>query len=89
MKEQSETLSELDRELREFVESLGKELHRVPVPYDDGAFTDYLADRVEELLSEEPGRSGSLSRCRCCPAPRVWCTNGSRELPPSPFAIGA
>jgi ferrochelatase len=86
MKEQSETLSELDMELRAFVESLGKELHRVPVPHDHPAFAAYLADRIEELLSRDPGASGALSRCRCCPGSGIWCTNGSRDLPPSPYA---
>ena len=89
MKEQSETLSELDVELRAFVESLGKELHRVPVPHDHPTFAKYLAGRVEELLSADPAAGGSLSRCRCCPGAGVWCTNGSRELPPSPYATGA
>jgi ferrochelatase len=87
MREQSETLSELDLELREFVESLGKELYRVPVPHDDPAFATYLADRVEELLSEEPGRTGALSLCRCSPGAGTWCTNGARDLPPSPYAL--
>ena len=89
MKEQSETLSELDVELHEFVESLGKELHRVPVPHDHPAFVTYLADRIEDLLSTDPGAGGTLSRCRCCPGAGIWCTNGSRELPPSPYAIEA
>jgi ferrochelatase len=87
MKEQSETLAELDVELHEFVESLGKELHRVPVPHDHPAFVDYLADRVEELLSDDPAAAGTLSRCRCCPGAGTWCTNGERDLPPSPYAI--
>ncbi|MGE0158303.1 MAG: ferrochelatase [Gemmatimonadales bacterium] len=87
MKEQSETLSELDVELRAFVESLGKELHRVPVPHAAPALPTYLAGRVEELISGDPSSGGSLSRCRCCPWAGVWCTNGSRELPPSPYAI--
>jgi ferrochelatase len=89
MKEQSETLSELDVEVRAFIESLGKELHRVPVPHDDPAFVEYLADRVEELLSGDPAAAGSLSRCRCCPGAGTWCTNGARELPPSPYSIEA
>ena len=89
MKEQSETLSELDVEMRALVESLGKELHRVPVPHDHPAFAKYLADRVEELLSDDPASCGSLSRCRCCPAAGIWCTNGARDLPPSPYAVEA
>lgn len=97
MHEQSETLAELDHELRDFVEGLGKEFHRVPVPHDSGDFTALLADLVEALVglageaTESPeGRvpSGTvaLSRCRCAPLDGVWCTNGNRELPPSPYA---
>jgi len=89
MKEQSETLSELDVDVRTFIESLGKELYRVPVPHDAPAFIEYLADRVEELLSDDPAAAGSLSRCRCCPGSDTWCTNGARDLPPSPYAIEA
>lgn len=84
MHEQSETLAELDQELREHAEGLGKELHRVPVPHDDADFIHYLAELLERVCDEsEPD---GLSRCRCCPLSGTWCTNGSRELPASPFA---
>ena len=95
MHEQSETLAELDHELRDFIESLGKELHRVPVPHDSEDFTSVLADLVELLAGVDEGsRSGDaplpesshLARCRCAPFEGVWCTNGQRELPPSPYA---
>jgi ferrochelatase len=85
MKEQSETLSELDHELRALVEGLGKEMHRVPVPYDHAAFISYLADLVREVIRPDVGSGHSLSRCRCCPGAGTWCTNGGRELPPSPY----
>lgn len=85
MHEQSETLAELDIGLRAFTESLGKELYRVPVPHDDPRFILMLADIVSQLV-EGPDREGSgLSSCRCIDCDQVWCTNGNRELPPSPF----
>lgn len=89
MKEQSETLAELDHELTEFVEGLGKRMHRVPVPHDDPALVPYLADLLESLLAADPGASGVLQRCRCDDCPGVWCTNGARDLPPSPYVPGA
>ncbi|MEX2467243.1 MAG: ferrochelatase [Gemmatimonadota bacterium] len=85
MHEQSETLAELDHELRAFVESLGKEFHRVPVPYDAPAFTEMLADLVGSLASEPESAPVPLAPCRCASQEGVWCTNGARDLPPSPF----
>ena len=84
-KEQSETLAELDGELREFVEELGKEFHRVPVPHDDPALPGYLADLVAELMTQDPVAGGVLGLCRCSPNGSTWCTNGHRDLPESPF----
>lgn len=80
--EQSETLAELDHELREFMEGEGKVLHRIPVPHDHPDFPPLLADLVEAGLAAGDGR---LSPCRCRPHPRSWCTNGHREVPASPF----
>ena len=89
MHEQSETLAELDRGVRCFAEELGKEFHRVPVPHDAPRFHGVLADLVEEVLQgprlDDP-RGDGLSRCRCVKGRSTWCTNGSRDLPPSPFA---
>lgn len=85
MHEQSETLDELDREVRGFAEGLGKELHRVPVPHDDPRFPRLLADLVDRALADNPEEGGVLSPCRCCPMDGTWCTNGTRELPPSPY----
>lgn len=89
MKEQSETLAELDHELREAVEDMGKEFHRVPVPHDDARLPRFLADLVGQLLSGDPGATGVLSPCRCRVGDGTWCTNGARELPPSPYVRGA
>lgn len=85
MHEQSETLAELDHELREFVEELGKEFHRVPVPHDDPRFVEFMADLVTAVAGEADGIESRLASCRCAPYPGVVCTNGHRELPPSPY----
>lgn len=85
MHEQSETLAELDIEMRRFVESLGKVFHRVPVPHDAPSFSDFFADLVEALVSAPRGGPAPLAPCRCAPGEGVWCTNGARDLPPSPF----
>jgi protoporphyrin/coproporphyrin ferrochelatase len=50
MHEQSETLSELDVELREEAEERGLRFFRVPVPHRAPAFIGMLADLVEPLL---------------------------------------
>lgn len=84
MHEQSETLVELDDAVRGFAEELGKSFHRVPVPHDSPRFHGVLADLVEEALTDPPG--ARLSPCRCVRGRDVWCTNGARDLPPSPFA---
>jgi ferrochelatase len=83
MHEQSETLVELDHGVRSFAESLGKELHRVPVPHDAPVFAGVLADLVERVL--DGARLPPLARCRCVNVPGTWCTNAMRELPPSPY----
>lgn len=66
MQEQSETLVELDIDLRETAQSLGLAFHRVPVPHDDPTFISFLADVVEEAVS-------SPAACRCRPG--AFCLN--------------
>ncbi len=85
MHEQSETLAELDHELREFAEERGKEFHRVPVPHDHPDFPPILADLVAEALEAAEGTPRSLALCRCSDVPSTWCTNGARDLPRSPY----
>ncbi len=87
MHEQSETLAELDEGVRSFVEGLGKVLHRVPIPHDSPRFHAALADLVGDLL--EGPRADRLARCRCVGGRQTWCTNGARDLPPSPYATAA
>ena len=75
--EQSETLMELDVDLRERVEELGMEMVRVPAPPADGRLASILADLVEPLL--EPGVAGTgvgagdYRPCRCRGAPGAFC----------------
>ncbi|MEM7416839.1 MAG: ferrochelatase [Gemmatimonadota bacterium] len=88
MHEQSETLSELDGELRDFTEGLGKGFHRAPVPHLDPRFTDFLADLVQDLTAEGDvthAAGSAMAPCRCAALPGVVCANGARTLPPSPF----
>lgn len=85
MHEQSETLAELDHELREFVEGQGREFHRVPVPHDDRRFIRFLADLVG-ALADPTVPEGVLTPCRCSPGRATFCTNGHRDLPASPYA---
>ncbi len=75
MHEQSETLSELDIELRHVAEARGLEFHRVPVPHDDPRFGAILADLVQSALATGSGPL-ALYPCRCRPTPATWCTNG-------------
>jgi ferrochelatase len=75
MHEQSETLSELDVELREEAQERGLEFHRVPVPHDDERFASVLADVVEPFLAGfDPGYY-RLAPCQCRDAPDTFCLN--------------
>ncbi len=78
MHEQSETLGELDVELRETAEEVGLEFHRIPIPHDDAAFAALLADLVEDVLRPEPimGELG-LRRCLCRATPTTFCLNAA------------
>ena len=84
MHEQSETLAELDHELREFAEEKGKAFHRVPVPHDHPAVPGILADIATEALAAASG-TAERPACRCSDVPGTWCTNAHRTLPPSPY----
>jgi len=73
MREQSETLSELDIELREECDGMGVELHRVPIPHDDGRFPGVLADLVEPVLADEPLDDWGMGGCRCKETEGTYC----------------
>ncbi len=78
MHEQSETLAELDGELREIAEEAGLEFHRIPIPHDNPAFAELLAELVEDVLRPEPimGELG-LRRCLCRATPATFCLNAA------------
>ncbi len=77
--EQSETLLELDEDLREHVEARGLDFHRVPIPHASPAFCDVLADLVELAGGARLDWLPEPRACRCRPGARV-CFNGE----PSP-----
>ena len=85
MHEQSETLVELDRDLREHAEALGKEFYRVPVPYDDHRFVAFMAELVKRVVAGPGAPGDGLAPCRCDAVKGTWCTNGDRDLPASPY----
>ena len=71
--EQSESLAELDHDLREDAEARGLAFYRVPIPFDDPRVAEVLADVVEPLV--EDGVQSALRPCRCRERPGVWCLN--------------
>lgn len=79
MHEQSETLSELDVELREQAEFRGMEMARVPIPYDDDRFVQLLADLVEPFIAEFDAEYYGYQQCTCRDAPRAMCLNARRH----------
>lgn len=78
MHEQSETLAELDHDLREAVEARGLAFHRVPVPFEDERFIAVLADlvlaRLEGAGADVHGRE--LKPCLCRSDTGACCLNG-------------
>ena len=79
MHEQSETLSELDVELREEAEDAGLGFHRVPVPHDDDRFAAVLADLAEPFVSGFDPEYYQLRRCQCKDTPGTMCLNAPFE----------
>jgi len=75
MHEQSETLSELDDELREEAEEVGLEFHRVPVPHDDERFASVLADLVEPFVADFDPSYYQFRQCQCKDTPGTMCLN--------------
>ncbi|HET9439581.1 MAG TPA: ferrochelatase [Longimicrobiales bacterium] len=71
--EQSESLAELDHDLREDAEARGLAFYRVPIPFDDPRVAEVLADLVEPLTDDAV--QSSLRPCRCRERPGVWCLN--------------
>jgi ferrochelatase len=65
MHEQSETLAELDHELKEKAEERGLEFFRVPIPYDAPQFIDMLADLCVPFLEANVASRMSWQECNC------------------------
>jgi len=90
MHEQSETLAELDHELREEAEEAGLEFIRVPVPHDDPRFAQLLADLVEPLLTDSESPLGlRFGPCRCRPAAGALCLNSRPRAEAAPPPKGS
>jgi ferrochelatase len=75
MHEQSETLSELDIELREEAEAEGLEFYRVPIPHDDDRFPGVLADLAEPFLADFDPEYYQFRQCQCRDKPGTMCLN--------------
>jgi ferrochelatase len=78
MHEQSETLAELDIDLREIAEGAGLDFHRVPIPHADARLSGVLADLVESTIEEAGSGPLELFPCRCKPDGGVYCLNSDR-----------
>lgn len=79
MHEQSETLSELDDELREEAEAVGLEFHRVPIPHDDPRFGEVLADLVEPFVADFAPDYYGFRQCQCRDEPGTMCLNAPQR----------
>ncbi|SIR80006.1 ferrochelatase [Haladaptatus litoreus] len=79
MHEQSETLSELDDELREEAEEVGLNFYRVPVPHDDERFSGVLADLVEPFVADFDPSYYQFRQCQCKDTPGTMCLNAPFE----------
>jgi protoporphyrin/coproporphyrin ferrochelatase len=64
MHEQSETLAELDHELKQQAEARGLAFHRVPVPYAAPEFVGLLADLCEACMGESSAITWQDCRCQ-------------------------
>ena len=79
--EQSETLSELDDELKEEAEEVGLEFHRVPIPHDDERIPQVFADLVEPFLADFDPEYYQYRQCQCRDEPGTMCLNAPQETP--------
>ncbi|WIV67869.1 ferrochelatase [Natrialbaceae archaeon AArc-T1-2] len=75
MHEQSETLSELDDDLREEATDVGLEFHRVPIPHDDPRFGAVLADLLEPFVADFGPDYYGFRQCQCRDEPGTMCLN--------------
>ena len=77
--EQSETLSELDVELKEEAEAVGLDFYRVPIPHDDERMGELFADLVEPFIAEFEPEYYQYRQCQCRDEPGTMCLNAPRE----------
>ncbi len=73
--EQSETLSELDVELKEEAEEEGLEFHRVPIAHDDERLGELFADIVEPFIAGFEPEYYQYRQCQCRDKPGTMCLN--------------
>lgn len=77
--EQSETLHELDVELKAAAEAMGLDFYRVPVPHDDPRLASVISDLVEPFLADfDPGYH-QLRPCQCRDRAGTYCLNAPLE----------
>lgn len=76
MHEQSETLAELDHELKDRAEARGLRFVRVPIPHDDPRFYTLLADLCEPFIQQRYQEAG-FRPCLCRPG--AYCLNSVIE----------
>ena len=79
--EQSETLSELDVELREEAEEAGLDFYRVPIPHDDERLPEVFADLLEPFLADFAPGYYQYRQCKCRDVPGTMCLNAPQETP--------
>lgn len=97
--EQSETLVELDEDLRQLAKAHGMETVRVPVPFDAPALTAAFADLVESALEKMEAGQPKANEAKASeakpPGPRptlrpcqcrsgAWCLNADRPRGTTP-----
>ena len=76
--EQSETLYELDVELREMAEARGVGFHRVATPFEHPAISGVLADLVLEALDRRD--NGLMARCACQGVDQGFCASSRARM---------
>lgn len=80
LNEQSETLIDLDDELRAAAPD-ELTLVRVPVPHGDSRLGVVIADLLGPLLAGAGLEHSRLRRCRCCATPGTVCLSAPQEPP--------
>ncbi len=77
--EQSETLHELDVDLKAEAEEMGMEFFRIPVPHDDPRLAAVISDLVEPFLAGFDPAAHQLRHCHCRDEPGTYCLNAPIE----------